>query len=196
VTHKLKVVIIILLLGVSVSLLGCGKAKEPNVAKGRTGKKIATLPAPTPAAVPIVQTGVAAVNLPSGTTPQAVAKPETPKYIYKSSGRRDPFVPLVGKSESRSTSATGGEISPASTGGLNVNTLSLEGLIWDKTRPYVLLKSPDGTTYIVADNKLVDDRGRVIKGIAAVVQKDKITLIGKDKVLKEFKFSKIREESD
>ena len=184
-THnKLKVTIIIILFGLNVFVLGCGKAKEPQVGKGRTGNKIAALPAPAP------QTAVMP-SLPAGTTQQQVTeppKPELPKYVYKSSGRRDPFVPLIGKSESRVTSATGTEISPASSSGLNVNTLSLEGLIWDKARPYVLLKSPDGTTYIAADNKLVDDRGRVIKGIAAVVQKDKVTLIGKDKVLREFKF--------
>ena len=182
--HKPVIIVLILIL-FSLSLLACGKPKEVKVAASR---RVSAGPI-APAAVSAPAAVQAAVQ------PVAPPKPELPKYVYKSSGRRDPFVPLVGKSETRASAPTG-EVTPTSASEVNIGSLTVQGLIWDKARPYVLLKAPDGTSYIVTENKLVDDRGRVIKGIAAVVQKDKVVLISKDKVIKEFKFSKIREESD
>ena len=121
-------------------------------------------------------------------------KKELPKYLYKSSGRRDPFVPLVGRVEIRPV--TTGKVSSVSKTTIDIAMLTVKGLIWDKKKPCVLFKAPDGTSYIVKGQRLIDDRGRVIEGIAAIIKKDKVVLIDKDNNIKEFKFSKLREESE
>lgn len=180
--HKSVTLVIIITL-FSMTIFACSKGKEVKVATEKTaaGRKFAAQPAPV--APPAVQQPEA-----------APPKPELPKYVYKSSGRRDPFIPLVGKVEVRPVTTT--ETTPASSSEVNIASLTVQGLIWDKAKPYVLLKAPDGATYIVTEKRLVDDRGRVIKGVAAVIKEDKVVLIGKNNVIKEFKFSNIREESD
>ncbi len=115
-------------------------------------------------------------------------KKELPKYGYKSSGRRDPFVPLVGKIETRSLSTSPSKI--------NITTLELKGLIWDEGKRYVLLKSSDGNAYVAGEQGLIDDRGMIVQGIAIIVKEEKVVLISKDNIIKEFKFTKLREGSE
>ena len=120
-------------------------------------------------------------------------KKEVPKYIYKSHRRRDPFIPLVGKVEALFSSET---ISSASSGKVNISKLIMKGLIWDKASPFVLLKSDDGNTYVAGEQGLVDDRGIMVQGVASIIKEEKLVLISENNVIKEFKFSKLREESE
>ena len=115
-------------------------------------------------------------------------KKELPRYVYKSSRRRDPFVPLVGKVETRSLSAYPGKV--------NISMLELKGLIWDEGKRYVLLKSSDGNAYVAGDEGLIDDRGMIVQGIATILKEEKVVLISKDNVIREFKFTKLREGSE
>lgn len=161
----------------TLGIFACKGSKEPS-------KKVARRAAArTSVSKPAVEETVALQT-----------KKESPKYIYKSSGRRDPFVPLVGRVEVRPVDT--GKVSPVSKTQVNIAMLTVKGLIWDKEKPFVLFKAPDGTSYIVKEQRLVDDRGRIIEGIAAIIKKDKVVLIGKDNNIKEFKFSKLREGSE
>ncbi|MFH1784722.1 MAG: hypothetical protein ABH868_07555 [bacterium] len=171
--HKTLAIIVIISISSSVLFACKGKSEGPVSKYG--GQSNSAPVARSPVAEDVIK-----------------PKEEMPKYSYRSGSRRDPFVPLVGRSDIISMGAS----TDTSKAQVNMGMLALKGLIWDQAKPVVLFKASDGTSYVVSKQRLVDDRGRIVEGIAAVVKEDKVILIGKDNNIKEFKFSKLREESE
>lgn len=115
-----------------------------------------------------------------------------PGYVYRSGGLRDPFIPLIGKTGSldMASTALGAKGMAAE---VDIKLLNLKGYVFSQARKHALFKSVDGKTYVLDRGKLVDDRGLVVPGIAGIVKADKVVLITKKNVMREFK---LREESE
>ena len=114
-----------------------------------------------------------------------------PGYVYKGGNYRDPFVPLIGKSASLDTAMGLGVKGLAAE--VDIKLLSLKGYVFSQARKHALFKSADGKTYVLDRGKLIDERGLTVPGIAGIVKADKVVLITKKNVMREFK---LREESE
>lgn len=114
-----------------------------------------------------------------------------PGYIYKSGGLRDPFIPLVGKTVGMDLASALGAKGLAAE--VDIKLLNLKGYVFSQARKHALFKSVDGKTYVLDRGKLIDDRGLTVPGIAGIVKADKVVLITKKNVMREFK---LREESE
>jgi hypothetical protein len=114
-----------------------------------------------------------------------------PGYAYKGGNSRDPFVPLIGKSAGLDTAAGLGAKGMAAE--VDIKLLTLKGYVFSQARKHALFKSADGRTYVLDRGKLIDDRGLTVPGIAGIVKADKVVLITKKNVMREFK---LREESE
>ena len=192
-------------------LTACGSPKAPHVKKGRGGEEgapaatgmsmpgtpaPASAPAPAPAPAPAVAAmPAAAPSAAANVAPPGTAAPDQqreeviPTYVYRSTGLRDPFVPLLGRVEAIGTPP--GE--PGKAAEVNITLLVLKGYVFSQQRKHALFKSADGGTYVLDKGKLIDDRGRIVPGVAGIVKADKVVLITKKNVMKEFK---LREESE
>jgi hypothetical protein len=107
---------------------------------------------------------------------QAVKKEEAP-YVYKGAQRPDPFVPL---NIETAIVLTGEIVIP------NISTLSLKG-IFSLGKQRTAIIAGVGTTYLLKDSRLYDNRQRLIKGISGAVKKDSVILIAQDKTMRELK---------
>ncbi|MDD5131788.1 MAG: hypothetical protein WC484_08585 [Candidatus Omnitrophota bacterium] len=114
-----------------------------------------------------------------------------PGYVYKGGNNRDPFIPLIGKSAGLDTAVGLGVKGLAAE--VDIKLLSLKGYVFSQARKHALFKSADGKTYVLDRGKLVDERGLTVPGIAGIVKADKVVLITKKNVMREFK---LREESE
>ncbi|MDD5259597.1 MAG: hypothetical protein PHD29_06500 [bacterium] len=114
-----------------------------------------------------------------------------PGYVYKSGNRRDPFIPLTSKYASGDDAARLGIKGMAAE--VDVKLLTLKGYVFSQARKHALFKSADGRTYVLDRGKLLDDRGLTVPGVAGIVKADKVVLITKKNVMREFK---LREESE
>ncbi len=115
-----------------------------------------------------------------------------PGYVYKGGVLRDPFIPLTGKTVGLDLTSTGlGAKGMAAE--VDIKLLTLKGYVFSQARKHALFKSADGKTYVLDRGKLVDDRGLTVPGIAGIVKADKVVLITKKNVMREFK---LREESE
>ena len=122
----------------------------------------------------------------------AEAKKEIgPGYVYKSNNLRDPFIPLVGKGFGLDLASGLGAKGMAAE--VDIKLLTLKGYVFSQARKHALFKSADGKTYVLDKGKLIDDRGLTVPGIAGIVKADKVVLITKKNVMREFK---LREESE
>ncbi|MBI5555271.1 MAG: hypothetical protein HY920_05410 [Elusimicrobia bacterium] len=123
----------------------------------------------------------------------AAKKEIGPGYVYESGGLRDPFVSLTGKGVSVEISSTGLASGKGVAAEVNITMLTLKGYVFSQQRKHALFKSMDGKTYVLDRGKLIDDRGLTVPGIAGIVKADKVVLITKKNVMREFK---LREESE
>lgn len=122
----------------------------------------------------------------------AEAKKEIgPGYVFKSSSFRDPFIPLTGKTAGLDSALGLGPKGLAAE--VDVKLLVLKGYVFSQARKHALFKSADGRTYVLDRGKLIDERGLTVPGIAGIVKADKVVLITKKNVMREFK---LREESE
>jgi hypothetical protein len=114
-----------------------------------------------------------------------------PGYVYRSGNLRDPFVSLVGKSAGLELAAGLGLKGMAAE--VDIKLLTLKGYVFSQARKHALFKSADGKTYVLDRGKLIDERGLTVPGVAGIVKADKVVLITKKNVMREFK---LREESE
>lgn len=114
-----------------------------------------------------------------------------PGYVYKSGGIRDPFIPLIGKTAALDLVSGLGVKGIAAE--VDIKLLTLKGYVFSQARKHALFKSADGKTYVLDRGKLIDDRGLTVPGVAGIVKADKVVLITKKNVMREFK---LREESE
>ncbi len=114
-----------------------------------------------------------------------------PGYVYKSGSLRDPFVPLLGKTASLDLASAFGAKGMAAE--IDIKLLTLKGYVFSQARKHALFKSVDGKTYVLDRGKLIDDRGLTVPGVAGIVKADKVVLITKKNIMREFK---LREESE
>ena len=105
--------------------------------------------------------------------PQAVAKPpvkvvsppaEAPKgpaeetrYVYQVEGRRDPFVPIVGKAVAKFTE------NPLES--FDLMQFQIKGMIIGLGEPKALVAAPDGRTYILKKGLRIGKSNGVIRDI-------------------------------
>lgn len=115
-----------------------------------------------------------------------------PGYVYKSGSIRDPFIPLIGKTVGLDL-ASAGLGAKGIAAEVDIKLLTLKGYVFSQARKHALFKSADGKTYVLDKGKLIDDRGLTVPGIAGIVKADKVVLITKKNVMREFK---LREESE
>jgi Tfp pilus assembly protein PilP len=86
-------------------------------------------------------------------------------YAYASEGRRDPFVPTVGRGPVVST--TTGVIRPPGIAGLMVAEIAVRGILESQGTWIAMVRAADGRTYTVrAGDRLMDG---VVRSIAADV---------------------------
>jgi hypothetical protein len=114
-----------------------------------------------------------------------------PGYVYKSGNLRDPFIPLTSKTSGLEAGLGLGAKGMAAE--VDIKLLTLKGYVFSQARKHALFKSADGKTYVLDRGKLIDDRGLTVPGIAGIVKADKVVLITKKNVMREFK---LREESE
>lgn len=130
-----------------------------------TATPVSTVPAGTPATPvgpPATQAGKPA-SLPAVTAPGADAG-----FSYRAEGRRDPFVSLLRRGSDEVIAAKGQGLAS-----LDVNDLSLRGIVATQGTFVAMLQAPDNRTYLVRPNDtLRDARVKAITADAVVfVQK-------------------------
>lgn len=127
------------------------------------------LPPPPRAILPPPRTAI---------TVAAVEKTEPERYVYHGDARRDPFIPL--NAEGSGTSGSEEVVMP------NLSSLTLKG-IYDDGKTTAAIISGGGITYVLRDRRLYDNRQRMVRGIAGVIKKDSVIVIGPDRNSKELK---------
>jgi hypothetical protein len=105
-------------------------------------------------------------------------KKEAPRYVYSGSKYRDPFIPLAGGSNIVTDST---EIQIP-----NIANLLVKGIFKEGNNKVALLSS-GMLSYVLRENRLYDNRSRLIPGITGVVKTDSVLLIAADKSTKELK---------
>ncbi|MFH1368252.1 MAG: hypothetical protein ABII64_03900 [Elusimicrobiota bacterium] len=121
----------------------------------------------------------AAKTLPPPVVTMPVYEKKAPqKYAYRGDRYRDPFISLTGPGrrflESDEVTAP------------NIGSLSLKGIISEgKTK--IALITGDGTTFVLKDSRLYDNRQRLIRGISGAIKKDSVIMIAPEGSVKELK---------
>jgi type IV pilus assembly protein PilP len=108
------------------------------------------------------------------TTTAAPAQPQ-PVYTYNPIGKRDPFAPLITKSETKTIMAR----PPLER--FNVNEFKLTGIVWGGFGYNAMLESPDGKGYFVHVGTIIGPNRGVVKKITKqtmVVEEKYKTLSG------------------
>ena len=120
------------------------------------GQQAGPVPAQPPAAAPA--------------TPEAQAPAGgKPPYSYDPSGRRDPFVSLVGRGADAKSTAN----RPAGLAGILINEVSLKGIMRDRSGFVAMVHGPDNKTYIVKPgDRLMDGTVKSIMADAVVFSQD------------------------
>ena len=105
-----------------------------------------------------------------GDTAAPPPPPPTAGYSYDPSGRRDPFVSLMG----RGGDVPAGGVRPAGLAGLLVNEVTVKGVFKTGKGGFIaLVQSPDNKTYIVhAGEKVLDGSVKAITQDAVVFSQD------------------------
>ncbi|NJC89371.1 MAG: pilus assembly protein PilP [Desulfuromonas sp.] len=106
---------------------------------------------------PAPPTAVAKPPVQSVAPPEEVAPPETPKYVYMVEGRRDPFVPLVGKQTA--------VVSENPLESFDLVQFQLKGLIVGFGEPKAIVAAPDGKSYILKKGVRIGKSNGVVRDI-------------------------------
>ena len=100
-------------------------------------------------------------------------------YVYSGDKYRDPFIPLAGLGAYFSENSEESSVP-------SITTLSLKGIITEgKTK--IALISGVGSTYILKESRLYDNRQSEIKGRTGAIKTDSVIIIAPDKTVKELK---------
>jgi Tfp pilus assembly protein PilP len=128
------------------------------VAAGMTGS--AQQPAPA----------AAGAKAPQGTPAPSQPLPTIdPAYVYEPSGRRDPFISLLGRGEDKRTPT----VRPAGLSGLLIGEITVKGVVRDRTGFIAMLQAPDNKTYSVrVGDKLLDGTVKSINNEKVIFSQD------------------------
>jgi Tfp pilus assembly protein PilP len=109
--------------------------------------------AQTPAKPTPPASGQPAAAAPAPAAPPAATPPAQEAYVYRTDGRRDPFLNLIGTgTESKVTSRRGEGAT-----GLTVGEISVRGVMQSRGALVAMIQGPDNKTYIVHQgDKLLD----------------------------------------
>jgi len=130
-----------------LSAAGVASAQTP-AAPAQPGAK----PAPAPAAAP-------AQPLPT----------IDPGYVYEPSGRRDPFISLLGRGDEKGPKA----MRPAGLPGLLIGEITVKGVLRDRAGFVAMLRAPDNKTYTVrVGDKLLDGTVKSINQEQVIFSQD------------------------
>jgi hypothetical protein len=121
----------------------------------------------------------AAAPAQAGAKPPAAAPPQAPPsqslptidpgYVYEPSGRRDPFISLLGRGDERGPKT----VRPAGLSGLMIGEITVKGVVRDRTGFIAMLQSPDNKTYTVrVGDKLLDGTVKSINQEKVVFSQD------------------------
>jgi type IV pilus assembly protein PilP len=114
------------------------------------------------------QPAAGAVQAPSTNAEQPPAAPKPP-YNYDPSGRRDPFVSLLG----RGADPKSRQARPAGLAGMLINEVSLKGIMRDRSGFVAMVHGPDNKTYIVKPgDRLMDGTVKSILADAVIFSQD------------------------
>jgi type IV pilus assembly protein PilP len=141
-------------------------------------------PAPVPTSDPAAQTRqqapaqpppVAEKPAPPQAPPAAAPAPgaqnpvRTESYSYDPSGRRDPFLNLLGTGSEPRINSRRGE-GPA---GLSINEISVRGVMLSSGSFIAMVQGPDGKTYMIKQGeKLMDGLVRAVNAEGIIVVQD------------------------
>jgi type IV pilus assembly protein PilO len=101
-------------------------------------------------------------------SPAPVAPPPE-RYTYDPSGRRDPFLNLLGSGREPRTPLVRGE----GKAGLTVADVSVRGVIQSRGRYIAMVQRPDGTTFLIHQgDKLADGVVKVVNAEGLIVVQD------------------------
>ena len=103
-------------------------------------------------------------------SPAAQALPTIdPSYVYEPSGRRDPFISLVGRGND--PNPTG--VRPQGLAGLLIGEVTVKGVLRDRSGFHALLHAPDKKTYTVrVGDKLLDGTVKSINQDRVIFSQD------------------------
>lgn len=106
---------------------------------------------------------------PAPATPAPAPASAAPAYTYRSEGRRDPFVSLLG----RGSDAKPGGSRPAGASGLLIGEINIKGIIRDRSGFIAMVQGADNRTYVVrAGDRLMDGTVKAIVEDAVVFSQD------------------------
>jgi Tfp pilus assembly protein PilP len=95
--------------------------------------------------------------------------PPSPAFAYDPSGRRDPFVSLVGRGSVQDPTA----VRPAGPPGMLINEISLKGIMKERNGFVALVQGPDKKTYAIrSGQRLFDGSVKTITQDAVVFSQD------------------------
>jgi Tfp pilus assembly protein PilP len=115
----------------------------------------------------LAQTAVAAG---AGAQPATASQPAE-SYTYEPSGRRDPFLSLIGGGVDR-VAANGGKKTEGSPG-LAVSEIAVRGIMQSRGTLIAMVQGPDNKTYLVhAGDKLVDGTVKIVTPTGLVIVQD------------------------
>jgi type IV pilus assembly protein PilP len=128
----------------------------------------AQAPASAPAAQPAPAAGQTAA--PKGAVPAAAAPAEAQEnYTYDPSGRRDPFLSLIGGGVDARPGVKRAEGSP----GLAVAEIAVRGILQSRGSLVAMVQGPDNKTYVMhPGDRLVDGTVKTVTPMGLVIMQD------------------------
>jgi Tfp pilus assembly protein PilP len=130
---------------------------------------IESAPAAQPAAKPAAPAQGAAKPAAPATPPKQPLPTLDPAYVYEPSGRRDPFISLVGRGDEKSPTA----VRPPGLSGLLIGEITVKGVLRDRTGFIAMLRAPDNKTYTVrVGDKLLDGTVKSINQEKVIFSQD------------------------
>jgi hypothetical protein len=92
-----------------------------------------------------------------------------PGYVYDPTGRRDPFISLIGRGDETRPAAA----RPAGIGGLLIGEITVKGVLRDRSGFIAMLQGPDNKTYNVrVGDKLLDGSVKAISQEQVIFSQD------------------------
>jgi Tfp pilus assembly protein PilP len=108
---------------------------------------------------------------PAAATPpvEQPAPPPAPAFTYDPTGRRDPFVSLVGRGSVADTNG----VRPAGVPGMLINEVNLKGIMKERSGFVALVQGPDKKTYAIRQGqRLLDGSVKSITQDTVVFSQD------------------------
>ena len=149
----------VIIFSLAIILVGCGRKEKDKVSYTR--------PAQRPSPSPVAETQEA----------------ELPKYYYKGTRFRDPFVPATGGF---------GYAHEGEDAVFNIEELVLTGIVAYQAgrKKEAIFSGSGGRGFVLRNNRLYDMADKEIKGVAGMIKHNAVAVISQDNKVKEFPVSK------